>query len=78
MRPLNALPSTQDSDQFAWRDGVYGWQHGNTKQRVKKDTNKEQMRKGKLLCCMGLCREPGQEWGLSKMAGSIQTCFYVS
>ena len=49
MRPLNALPSTQDADQFAWRDGVYGWQHGNTKQRVKKDTNKEQMKKGKLL-----------------------------
>ena len=30
------------------------------------------------VCCMGLCREPGQEGGLSKMAGSIQTCFYVS
>ena len=30
------------------------------------------------MCCMGLCREPGQEWELSKMAGSIQTCFYVS
>ena len=30
------------------------------------------------VCCMGLCREPGQEWGFSKMAGSIQTCFYVS
>ena len=49
MRPLNALPSTQDSDQFAWGDRVYRWQHGNTKQKVKKDTNKEQMKKDKLL-----------------------------
>jgi hypothetical protein len=46
---LSALHSTQASDQFASRSGVYEWLHGHTKRRVNKDTNNWQVKKGELL-----------------------------